>query len=179
MKSLLAFARLIDALTDRCAVIARWAILIACAISTTNAVVRYSMDYSSNAFLEIQWYLFAVCVMFGASQVLRVNEHVRVDIFYSIYSTRTKVVVDLLGLILFLLPVTLFIAYLSFPIFIKMYVSGEMSSNSGGLIRWPAMLTIPLGMFLVALQGVSEIIKRVGWLMRVHEMDTHYERPLQ
>jgi len=179
MKSLLAFARLIDALTDRCAVVARWAILIACAISATNAVVRYSMDYSSNAFLEVQWYLFAVCVMFGASQVLRVNEHVRVDIFYSIYSTRTKVVVDLLGLILFLLPVTLFIAYLSFPIFIKMYVSGEMSSNSGGLIRWPAMLTIPLGMFLVALQGVSEIIKRVGWLMRVHEMDTHYERPLQ
>ncbi len=179
MKSLLAFARLIDALTDRCAVIARWAILIACAISTTNAVVRYSMDYSSNAFLEIQWYLFAVCVMFGASQVLRVNEHVRVDIFYSIYSTRTKVVVDLLGLILFLLPVTLFIAYLAFPIFLKMYESGEMSSNSGGLIRWPAMLTIPLGMFLVALQGVSEIIKRVGWLMNVYEMDTHYERPLQ
>ncbi|MDO9437586.1 TRAP transporter small permease subunit [Hydrogenophaga sp.] len=179
MKSLLAFARLIDTLNDRFAVMARWAILIACAISTTNAVVRYSMDYSSNAFLEIQWYLFAVCVMFGASQVLRVNEHVRVDIFYAMYSTRTKVIIDLLGLIFFLLPVTLFIAYLSMPIFLKMLASGEMSSNSGGLIRWPAMLTIPLGMFLVALQGVSEIIKRVGWLMRVHEMDTHYERPLQ
>lgn len=179
MKSLLAFARLIDAITDRFAFVARWAILIACAISTANAVVRYSMDYSSNAYLEIQWYLFAVCVMFGASQVLRINEHVRVDIFYSMYPTRTKVIIDLFGLIFFLLPLTLFIAYLSMPIFLKMYTSGEMSSNSGGLIRWPAMLTIPLGMALVALQGVSEIIKRVGWLMHVHEMDTHYERPLQ
>jgi TRAP-type mannitol/chloroaromatic compound transport system permease small subunit len=179
MKRLLALARMIDALTDLFAVVAKWAILAACAISTTNAVVRYSLHYSSNAFLEIQWYLFAVCVMFGAAQVLRVNEHVRVDIFYGMYPTRSKVVVDLLGLCLFLLPMTLFIAYSALPVLTKMILSQEMSSNAGGLIRWPAMLTIPLGMSLVALQGVSEIIKRVGWLMHVHDMDTHYERPLQ
>lgn len=179
MKSLLALARLIDAFTDKFAVVAKWAILAACAISTTNAVVRYSLNYSSNAFIEVQWYLFAICVMFGSAQVLRVNEHVRVDIFYGMYPTRTKVVVDLLGLCLFLLPMTLFIAYSALPVLTKMIVSQEVSSNAGGLIRWPAMLTIPLGMSLVALQGVSEIIKRVGWLLHVYDMDTHYERPLQ
>jgi TRAP-type mannitol/chloroaromatic compound transport system permease small subunit len=179
MKRLLALARWIDAINDRFAELAKWAILAACAISTTNAVVRYSLDISSNAFLEVQWYLFAVCVMLGAAQVLRVNEHVRVDIFYGMYPTRAKVLIDLAGLTLFLLPMTIFIAYSSLPVFVRMFVTHEMSSNSGGLIRWPAMLTIPLGMSLVALQGVSEIIKRVGWLMQVHEMDTHYERPLQ
>lgn len=179
MKRLLALARFIDAVTDRFAAVAKWAILAACAISATNAVVRYSLNYSSNAFLEVQWYLFAICVMFGASQVLRVNEHVRVDIFYGTYATRVKVVVDLLGLTFFLLPMTLFIAYTSMPVLTHMIQSQEMSGNAGGLIRWPAMLTIPMGMCLVALQGLSEIIKRVGWLMRVHDMDTHYERPLQ
>ena len=179
MKRLLALARLIDAVTDRFAAVAKWAILAACAISTTNAVVRYSLDISSNAFLEIQWYLFAVCVMFGAAQVLRVNEHVRVDIFYGMYPTRAKVMVDLAGLLLFLLPMTLYIAWSALPVLMRMVVSQEMSSNAGGLIRWPAMLCIPLGMSLVALQGVSEVIKRVGWLLHLHDMDTHYERPLQ
>jgi TRAP-type mannitol/chloroaromatic compound transport system permease small subunit len=179
MKHLLALARRIDALTDRFAVVAKWAILAACAISAGNALVRYTLNYGSNAILEVQWYLFAVCVMFGAAQVLRVNEHVRVDIFYGLYPTRTKVVVDLLGLCLFLLPMTLYIAYMAMPLLLKMVESQEMSGNAGGLIRWPAMLTIPLGMGLVALQGVSEIIKRLGWLMHLHEMDTHYERPLQ
>ncbi|HEX5738182.1 MAG TPA: TRAP transporter small permease subunit [Hydrogenophaga sp.] len=179
MKTLLALARWIDGVNDRFALLASWAILTACAISTANALVRYGLSFSSNAFLEIQWYLFAVCVMFGSAQVLRVNEHVRVDIFYGRAATRTKVVIDLLGLILFLLPVTLFVAWLSLPVLTRMMISSEMSSNAGGLLRWPAMLTIPLGMGLVALQGIAEIIKRVGWLMNVHDMDTHYERPLQ
>jgi TRAP-type mannitol/chloroaromatic compound transport system permease small subunit len=103
-------------------------------------------------------------VMLGASQVLRVNEHVRVDILYAWYPTRMKVVIDLLGLTFFLLPLCAFVAW---------------SAISGGLIRWPAMLTIPLGMSLLLLQGLSEIIKRIAWLMGVFEMDTHYERPLQ
>lgn len=179
MKTLLALARLIDAVTDRFAVLAKWAILIACAISAGNAVIRYSLDISSNAFLEIQWYLFAVCVMFGASQVLRVNEHVRVDILYGIYPTRTKVIVDLVGICVFLIPLCAFIAWSTMPVLTQMYVTKEMSSNAGGLIRWPAMLTIPLGMGLLILQAVSEVIKRIGWLMHVYEMDTHYERPLQ
>ena len=141
--------------------------------------MRYTFSISSNGFIEIQWYLFAVCVMFGAPQVLRVNEHVRVDVLYGIYPSRGKVLVDLMGLCLFLLPLTLYIAYAALPVLTQMYVSQEMSSNAGGLIRWPAMLTIPVGMVLVALQGFSEIVKRVGWLMHVYEMDTHYERPLQ
>lgn len=179
MKSLLALARLIDAVTDRLASLAKWAIFVACAVSAGNAVVRYSLDFSSNAFLEIQWYLFAACVMLGAPQVLRVNEHVRVDIFYGIYPTRVKVLVDLMGICLFLIPMCAFIAWSAFPVFAQMYTTGEMSSNSGGLIRWPAMATIPFGMSVLILQALSEVIKRVGWLLHVHDMDTHYERPLQ
>lgn len=102
-----------------------------------------------------------------------------VDVFYGMYPTRTKVIVDLLGLCLFLLPAVGLIAWLSLPYLMKMYVSGEMSSNAGGLIRWPAMLTLPLGFALVVLQGLSEIIKRIGWLAHAYEMEIHYERPLQ
>ena len=179
MKALLTLARWIDALTDRFATVATWAVLAACLISAANAVVRYGFDYSSNAYLEIQWYLFAACVMFGTSQVLRLNEHVRVDVVYGQYPTRGKVLVDLFGLCLFLLPVTMLVMYLSWPLLVGQFHTGERSSNAGGLIRWPVTLTLPLGMALLSLQGLSEIIKRVGWLLGVHEMDTHYERPLQ
>eukprot|EP01041_Mallomonas_annulata_P017442 gene17442-35915_t len=179
MSFLLKISRLIDAMSDLIGKLVMWFILATTLISAGNAIVRKLFDNSSNALLEIQWYLFAVCVMFGAAQVLRVNEHVRVDIFYGMYPTRTKVMVDLAGLLLFLLPVTLYIAWSAMPVLMRMVASQEMSSNAGGLIRWPAMLCIPLGMGLVAMQGVSEIIKRVGWLMHVYDMDTHYERPLQ
>lgn len=202
MNALLALARGIDALTDRFGKLAAWAVLLSCLISATNAVVRYTLDRSSNAFLEIQWYLFAVCVMLGAAQVLRLNEHVRVDIVYSRLRGRGKVLVDLFGLTVFLLPVVCWVGWLSWDFFLvkllthmrpedgvgtlgltgylwKLASSGEVSGNAGGLIRWPAALTLPLGFALVALQGVAEIIKRIGWLTHRHEMDTHYERPLQ
>lgn len=172
-------SRWIDALNDRFASLATWAVLGACVISAANAAVRYGFDYSSNAYLEIQWYLFAACVMLGTSQVLRLNEHVRVDVLYGSYTSRSKVLVDLFGLALFLLPVTLLVGYLSWPLLLNQFVSGERSSNAGGLIRWPVTLTLPLGMALLSLQGCSEIIKRVGWLMNQYEMDTQYERPLQ
>ncbi|QPF74314.1 TRAP transporter small permease subunit [Roseateles sp. DAIF2] len=179
MKPLLALARWIDALNDRFGAIAKWAVLAACLISAANAVVRYALDYSSNALLEIQWYLFAGAVMLGASQVLRLNEHVRVDVLYGRYPTRMKVWVDLLGLLFFLLPVMVAMLYLSWPMFVRMYETGEMSNNAGGLIRWPVMLLIPLGFGLLILQGLSEAIKRIGWLAHKFDMDTHYERPLQ
>jgi TRAP-type mannitol/chloroaromatic compound transport system permease small subunit len=179
MQFLLRLAHAVDWLNDRFAVIAKWSMLLACLISAGNAVMRYAFDYSSNAFLEIQWYLFAVCVMFGAAQVLRVNEHVRVDVLYTLYPSKGKVMVDLLGLILFLMPFTLLMIYLSWPLLVTQFVMGERSSNAGGLIRWPVTATIPIGLALLALQGVAEIVKRVGWLMHVHEMDMHYERPLQ
>ena len=179
MKVLLAFARAVDWITDKFAWWAEWAVIASCFISATNAVVRYAFDYSSNGFLEIQWYLFAACVMFGAAQVLRVNEHVRVDVLYAIYPTRGKVCVDLFGLIFFLMPVMAAMLWYSWPLFVTWFVSKEMSSNAGGLIRWPAMLTLPVGFALMILQGLSEIIKRIAWLARRFDMDTHYERPLQ
>ena len=179
MPLLLKCVRLIDALTDRFGAVAKWAVILSCLISAANAIVRYTFDYSSNGFLEIQWYLFAVCVMFGAAQVLRVNEHVRVDVLYGRYSGKTQVLIDIFGIVFFLLPVMVAMLYFSFPLFLKMYVSNEMSSNAGGLLRWPAMLTLPLGFSLMILQGLSELIKRVAWLQHKYDLDIHYERPLQ
>lgn len=179
MKALLALARGIDWLTHKVGWIAAVAVIASCFISAGNAVVRFLFSNSSNAWLEIQWYLFAVCVMLGAAHVLKVNEHVRVDVFYGRLSGRGKVFIDLFGLVCFLMPVMGLMLWLSWPYFLGMYHSGEVSGNAGGLIRWPAVLTLPLGFGLVMLQGLSEIIKRVGWLMHVHEMETHYERPLQ
>ncbi len=179
MQALLALARLIDGFNDRFGSLAKWAVVLACLISAGNAFVRYGLDISSNGWLEIQWYLFAACVMLGAAQVLRLNEHVRVDIFYGKLSSRGRVWVDLLGMAFFLLPSMGVLLYFSWPMFMSMLTSGEMSSNAGGLIRWPAMLTLPLGFGLVILQGISEVIKRIGWLTHTYDMDIHYERPLQ
>ena len=179
MNALLALSRGIDWLTDRFGWLAMWAVLLSCAISCANAVVRYGFDYSSNAYLEIQWYLFAACVMLGAAQVLRVNEHVRVDVVYGRFSGRGQALIDLFGLVVFLLPVMAVMVWFAWPLFMKMFISGEMSGNIGGLIRWPAMLLLPLGFALMFLQGVSEIIKRVAWLMHRWDGEFHYERPLQ
>jgi TRAP-type mannitol/chloroaromatic compound transport system permease small subunit len=179
MKQLLTVARLIDRLTDFFAGFAKWSVLMCSFISAANAVVRYTFGYSSNAWLEIQWYLFAACVMLGAAQVLRVNEHVRVDVIYGTLKSRSRVFIDLFGLTFFLMPAMLLFTYLSWPLFVSMLLSQEMSGNSGGLIRWPAMMLLPLGFSLMVLQGISEIIKRVGWLTHRYEMDLHYERPLQ
>jgi TRAP-type mannitol/chloroaromatic compound transport system permease small subunit len=179
MQKLLSFSRLIDQTTDFFGNFAKWAVFLSCFISASNAVVRYLFDYSSNAWLEIQWYLFAACVMLGAAQVLRVNEHVRVDLIYGRLSSRARVKIDIFGLIFFLLPVISLMLYLSFPLFLKMFLTHEMSNSAGGLIRWPAMLMLPLGFALLIMQGVSEIIKRVAWLNNLYEMDIHYERPLQ
>ena len=179
VKPLLTLARAIDWLTDVFGGFAKWAVIFSCFISALNAIIRYTFDYSSNGWLEIQWYLFAACVMLGAAQVLRVNEHVRVDVLYGMLSARGKVWVDLFGLVFFLMPVMALMLYFAFPLFVRMYVTHEMSNNAGGLIRWPAMLMLPLGFTLMLLQGLSEIIKRVGWLTHTYEMDLHYERPLQ
>jgi TRAP-type mannitol/chloroaromatic compound transport system permease small subunit len=179
MERLLGVSRAIDAVTDRFAALARWAVFASCFISAGNALVRYLADTSSNALLEVQWYLFAAGVMLGAAQVLRLNEHVRVDVLYARWSGRTQAWVDLIGLLLCLIPVMTLMAAYAWPLFVQMLLSGEMSGNSGGLIRWPAMLMLPLGFALVALQGVSEAIKRVGWLRGGYEGEFQYERPLQ
>lgn len=179
VSGLLKFALGVDWVSERFGRIAATAVLLAALISAGNAFVRYGLDISSNAWLEIQWYLFSVTVMLGSPLVLKLNEHVRVDLIYGKLKGKGPVYVDLFGLAVFLLPVMLLLAWLSWPLFVKMYVTGEMSSNAGGLIRWPAMLLLPAGFAWVSLQGVSEIIKRVAYLRGEYEMDTHYEKPVQ
>jgi TRAP-type mannitol/chloroaromatic compound transport system permease small subunit len=179
MDALLKFSRSVDWISDKFGKIAAFAVMAAALISAGNAFVRYGLDISSNAWLEIQWYLFAVTVMLGAPIVLKLNEHVRVDIFYGKLKGKGPVFVDLFGLVFFLLPVMALLAWLSWPLFVNMYVTGEMSQNAGGLIRWPAMLLLPLGFGWMVLQGLSEIIKRVAYLQGKIEMDTHYEKPVQ
>jgi TRAP-type mannitol/chloroaromatic compound transport system permease small subunit len=179
VSKLLKFALGIDRISEQFGHIAAFGVLAAAVISAGNAFIRYGFDVSSNGWLEIQWYLFAATVMLGAPLVLKLNEHVRVDLFYGKLKDKGPVYVDLFGLILFLLPVMLTLTWLSFPLFVKMFVTNEMSNNAGGLIRWPAMLLLPLGFAWMFLQGLSEIIKRVAYLQGTYEMNTHYEKPVQ
>ena len=179
LTALLKLALAYDWLAAQAGKLAAWAVLFAALISSGNAFVRYGFDISSNGWLEIQWYLFAAMVMLGAPLVLKLNEHVRVDIIYGKLKGNGAVYVDIFGLIFFLLPVMALLAYLSWPLFVSMYKSGEMSPNAGGLIRWPAMLLLPVGFGMMFLQGISEIIKRVSYLAGKFEMDTHYEKPVQ
>ena len=179
MTKLLKFALGVDKVSEQFGHVAAFTVLAAAVISAGNAFIRYGLDISSNGWLEIQWYLFAVTVMLGAPLVLKLNEHVRVDLIYGKLSDKAPVYVDLMGLVVFLLPVMFTLTWLSFPLFVKMFVTGEMSSNAGGLIRWPAMLLLPLGFGWMFLQGLSEIIKRVAYLQGKYEMDTHYEKPVQ
>jgi len=179
VKALLAVSGAIDAVNERLGRVANWMILIACLISAGNAMIRYAFDVSSNAWLEVQWYLFAGVVMLGTSYTLRLNEHVRVDILYMHLSERGKEWLDLLGAVLFLIPSALLIAWLSWPFFHESWTIQEVSTNAGGLLRWPVKILIPLGFVLLALQGVSEIIKRAAALLGAARYETHYEKPVQ
>ncbi|MDQ3026440.1 MAG: TRAP transporter small permease subunit [Pseudomonadota bacterium] len=179
MAFLIQISKLIDGLNDRLGVAANWMVLAACLISAANAMSRYAFDLSSNAWLEIQWYLFAGIVMLGASHTLRMNEHVRVDIVYTHLSERGKEWLDLVGTAVFLVPSMLVIAWYSVPFFMQSWNVQEMSGNAGGLLRWPVKVLVPIGFTLVALQGVSEIIKRAASLRGDVRYTTHYERPLQ
>jgi TRAP-type mannitol/chloroaromatic compound transport system permease small subunit len=179
VSALLKFSLAIDWVNERIGRAASLAVLLTALISAGNAFVRYLLDISSNGWLEIQWYLFAGIVMLGAPSVLRLNEHVRVDLIYGRLKGNRPVYVDLFGLIFFLLPVTLLMTYLSWPLLAKMYVMHEMSNNAGGLVRWPAMLMLPLGFAMMTLQGFSEIVKRICYLRGTFQMDTHYEKPVQ
>jgi len=179
LRFLLSLSRLIDVLNERLGYIADWAVVLSCAISAGNAMVRYAFDTSSNAWLEIQWYLFTATVMLGASYTLKKNEHVRVDITYMMLSERGKEWLDLLGTIFFLLPTMAFLAWLSWPLFERAWLSNEVSGSAGGLIRWPVLILLPLGFALITLQGVSELIKRIAAIAGVERFETHYERPVQ
>jgi len=179
MKGLLALSRAIDAVNERLSYVADALVLLSCLISAGNAFSRYAFSISSNAWLEIQWYMFGAVVMLGASYTLRRNEHVRVDIVYSNLSTRRQIGIDIFGGVLFLLPATLILTYLSWPVFHNSWVEGEISGNAGGLIRWPIKIFLPLGFALLSLQGISELIKRIAMLTGHMKADLHYDRPLQ
>ena len=179
MKGLIGLSRAIDALNDRLGRLAEICVVLACVISAANAMMRYAFDLSSNAWLEIQWYLFGVMVLFGASYTLRMNEHVRVDIVYTHLSERGKEWLDLIGTIVFLLPAMLMLAWFAWPFFMQSWSIQEMSMNAGGLIRWPVKILLPVGFVLVALQGISEIIKRAAALHGDVRYESHYERPVQ
>ncbi|MFC7736830.1 TRAP transporter small permease subunit [Roseomonas sp. GCM10028921] len=182
MKPLLAFSRVVDDINTRIGWLADWMTLFACAISAGNAFIRYGISYSSNAWLEVQWYLFAGMVMLGASYTLFRNEHVRVDILYGNMSERMRLWVDILGIIVFLLPAMILLAWMTWPFFLDSWQRGETSQNAGGLIRWPVKLILPVGFALITLQGISELIKRIALLRGMRpesEAVVAYERPLQ
>jgi len=179
MSALLLLSRLIDEATRRFGQLAEWLVLAAVLVSAGNAVVRYLFSDSSNARLEVQWYLFSAIFLLGAAHTFRMNEHVRVDVIYGNLPERTRLWVDIFGIVFFLLPAMTVLAWMSWPLFLGQFLSGEGSSNAGGLLRWPVWALMPLGFALVALQGVSELIKRVGALMGRVRVETRYEKPLQ
>lgn len=164
MGALLAFSRTIDALNLVVHKVVMWLVLIAVLVSAGNAVSRYTLSISSNAFLELQWYLFSAVFLLVAGHTLRRGEHVKIDILYGRFSRRTQVWIDIFGTVFFLLPFCLIILWLVWPQAISRWVSGEVSPNPGGLPFWPAWFLIPAGFMLLGMQGVSELIKRIAFL---------------
>jgi TRAP-type mannitol/chloroaromatic compound transport system permease small subunit len=179
MRAWLRLSGAIDRLNESVGGVCNWLVLAACLISAANAMIRYAFSYSSNGYLEAQWYMFAVLVMFGASYTFKRNEHVRVEIFYVMLSERGQLWLDLLGTLCFLIPSCLLLSYLSVPFFVDSYDTLEMSGNAGGLVRWPIKAVLPVGFAMLALQGISEVIKRVAALRGELALEVKYERPTQ
>lgn len=164
MNVLLALARAIDAVNERVGRAVTWCVLLAVVISAANAIIRKVFDMSSNAFLEIQWYLFAAIFLLCSGWTLLRNEHIRIDIIAGRYSKRVQTWIDVFGTVFFLIPMSILILYESIPWAIASIKSGEISGNAGGLILWPARILVPIGFTLLLLQGVSELIKRIAFL---------------
>jgi TRAP-type mannitol/chloroaromatic compound transport system permease small subunit len=164
MAPLLAASRQIDRFNEAIGKSMRWLVLAAVLISAGNAIVRKAFSIGSNSLLEIQWYLFAAVFMLGGGYAFLRNVHVRIDFVSSKLSKRTNTIIDILGIVIFLIPLCLILISLSWPLFVSTWNSGEMSSNAGGLIRWPVMMLIPLGFGLLLLQAFSELTKRFAFL---------------
>ena len=164
METLLAFSRAVDWVTERLGRLTIWCVLIAVLISAANAAIRYALNTSSNAWLEIQWYLFSAIFLLCAGYTLLLNEHVRIDVISGHLSKRAQAWIDVIGIVFFLLPMAIIIGWLAWPFFLDAFVRDEMSGNAGGLVRWPVKLLIPIGFGLLALQGASELIKRIAFL---------------
>lgn len=164
MTPLLSLSRLIDGMSNLIGRAMMWFLLATTLISASNAIIRKIFNISSNAFLEIQWYLFAAVFMLGSGYAFLKNAHVRIDFISSKFSARGRNIVDVIGIIVFVFPLCYLMVKLSWPVFENAWVSGEMSSNAGGLVRWPVYGVIPLGFVILAIQAVSELIKRVAFL---------------
>ena len=164
MKGLLALSRAIDFANERIGRLVYWCVLIMVLVSAANATSRYALNLASNAWLELQWYLFAGVFLLCSGYTLLHNEHIRIDVVSSQLSRRAQVWIDVFGIVFFLLPMSLFIMWLSWPVFMNAWTSGEISGSAGGLIRWPARLLVPVGFFLLSAQGFSELVKRFAYL---------------
>lgn len=164
MKILLKLSGLVDTLSEQIGRVIMWLILAAVLISAGNAIARKALQIGSNAFLEMQWYLFSGVFLLGAGYAFLKNIHVRIDFLSSRLSERTRSWIDVVGILVFLTPLCWMLIQMSWPLFVKAWQSGEMSQNASGLIRWPVYLLLPLGMSLLMLQGASELIKRLAFL---------------
>ena len=164
MTALLKLSRLIDLMNTWIGKLTMWLVLAAVLISAGNAIIRKTFNIGSNAFLEIQWYLFAAVFMLGVGYVMLKNAHVRIDFISGKLSKRTNAIIDAIGIVVFTIPLSIIMIDLGWPLFMRAYTSGEMSQNAGGLIRWPVMGLVPLGFAILLLQSVSELIKRIGFL---------------
>lgn len=169
MSILLRLSGLIDAINESVGKLVYWLVLLAVVVSSANASVRYIFSTSSNAWLELQWYLFSAVFLLCAGYTLLKNEHIRIDILISRFSKRTQAWIDIFGFVVFMFPMTVLILWLSWPMFMDSYIHHEMSNNAGGLIRWPVKILVPVGFFLLTLQGVSELIKRIAFLMGLRD----------
>ncbi|MEW5727025.1 MAG: TRAP transporter small permease subunit [Pseudomonadota bacterium] len=165
MSLLLRISGLIDRLNQAVGRSVLWLILVMVLVSAGNATVRYALNTSSNAWLEVQWYLFSAVFLLAAGYTLLRNEHIRIDVVTSRFPPRVQAWIDVLGGVFFLLPMAGVITVLSWPMVVDSFTRGEMSSDAGGLLRWPVKALIPAGFLLLALQGVSEIIKKLAFLM--------------
>ncbi|NDY90806.1 TRAP transporter small permease subunit [Ideonella livida] len=172
MSAFLQLSRLIDRLNEQVGRWTSWLVLAAVVISAVNASVRKAFSIGSNAFLEVQWYLFAAVFLLGAGYTMLRQEHVKIDVILGRFSKRTQIKVEIFGIVAFLFPFCYEVISLVFPLVIKAYQTGEMSSNAGGLIRWPVYALVPIGFTLLWLQGVSELVKRVAFLQGLIEDPT-------
>ena len=164
MTPLLKLSKAIDATNEFVGRWISWLVLAAVLVSAINAIVRKAFNMSSNAFLEIQWYFFAAIFLLAAGYTMLRQEHVKIDVVVGHFSKRTQIKVEIFGILVFLMPFVVAVVYLVWPLVTKAYVSGEMSSNAGGLIRWPVFALVPVGFTLLGLQGISELIKRIAFL---------------
>lgn len=164
MAPFLAFSRAVDAMNARFGRVADWMVLISCVVSAGVAALRYGFTSPSNAWLELQWYLLAGMVMLGGAYTLRRNEHVRVDLLYGWVGPRTRLWIDVFGLVCFLLPAMALLTWMTWPFFLEAWTRHEISGAPGGLVRWPVKILMPLGFALMTVQGVSELIKRIAML---------------